>query len=56
MYKKSFLNGTDNIYYYQHNDNKNGTSRTACYYCAVNKSNYKQTSDKKNSIFAGKII
>lgn len=45
--QKEFLNGTDNIYYYQHNDNKNGTSRTACYYCAVNKSNYKQTSDKK---------
>lgn len=45
--QKEFVNGTDNIYYYQHNDNKNGTSRTACYYCAVNKSNYKQTIDKK---------
>lgn len=45
--QKEFLNGTDNIYYYQHNDNNNGTSRTACYYCAVNKSNYKQTSNKK---------
>ena len=45
--QKEFTNGTNNIYYYQHNDIKNGTSRTACYYCAVNKANYKQTSDSK---------
>ena len=45
--QKEFMNGTNSIYYYQHNDTKNGTSRTACYYCAVNKANYKQTSDSK---------
>lgn len=46
--QKEFNKGDGNIYFYQHDSIKDGNSNseTACYYCAINKANYKQTSDK----------
>lgn len=46
--QKEFNKGEGNIYFYQHDNIKddNSNSETACYYCTINKANYKQTSDK----------
>lgn len=46
--QKEFNKGEGNIYFYQHDNIKedNNNSETACYYCTINKANYKQTSDK----------
>lgn len=43
MCKNTLKNG--NIYYYQHADDINNYTETACYYCAVNKANYTKTTN-----------
>lgn len=45
--QKEFSKEDEMIYYYQHDNssNNNTDSETACYYCSVNKSNYKKTKD-----------
>ena len=35
----------EQIYYYQHDDKSNTNSETACYYCVVNKENFKETTN-----------
>lgn len=45
-YTATLADGTSSItYYYQHDNNNDPNSETACYYCTVNKSNYEQSKD-----------
>ncbi len=53
--QKQFTSDTGSIlYYYLHDDISDTSSETACYYCAVNKANYKQTEDSKIAYFQQK--
>lgn len=45
MYKNISKNGS--VYYYQHADDVNNNTETACYYCAVNKANYTKTTNSQ---------
>ena len=45
--QKEFTKGENNIYYYQHDNVNNTNSEIACYYCTVNKANYKQTENEE---------
>ena len=43
--QKEFTKNGNTIYYYQHDNSEDTYSETACYYCAVNKANYEETTD-----------
>ena len=45
-YTATLADGTNNTtYYYQHDNGGDTNSEIACYYCTINKSNYKQSTD-----------
>ena len=43
--KEYVKEGTDNIYYYQHDNQTDTNSETACYYCVVNRENFVATTN-----------
>lgn len=45
--KEYSISDSENIYYYQHDNQQDEYSETACYYCIVNKENYNQTQNKE---------
>ncbi len=49
-YKEKAEDGTETTetkYYYQHDNNTNSSAEIGCYYCIINKANYKQISSEK---------